>query len=338
MRRCFELAKRAGRDTLTNPQVGSILVHQGRIIGEGYHMKFGGPHAEVNCLASVKEEDRHLISQSTIYVSLEPCCIVSKTPACTDALIRAQIPKVVVSVTDPDERVLGRSKGILEAQGIEVITDVLAEQGKQVIAPFRAHLQKRPYVIMKWAQSADGYIGKRGLQVWLSNKFSKLKTHQWRSEVDAIMVGKGTVLVDDPELTTRLVPGSDPMRVVLASDMAGMENSKLANDTVPTLFALTDTKQELQFEDDVKEQLHLAQGEEFIPDLLSELFERGVHYLLVEGGAKVHKSFVKAGLWDEARIIKTPKVLRGGIRAASLRGRLSKEEKLGDDVMMYYHR
>jgi len=334
--RCFELARRAGRDTLSNPQVGAVLVYKGRIIGEGFHKKFGGPHAEVNCLASVKEADKSFISEATLYVSLEPCCIVSKTPACTDAIIRANIPKVVISVTDPDSRVSGRSRGILEQEGIEVITDILTEEGLRLISPFRAHLAQRPHVILKWAQSADGYLGKRGKQVWLSNKHSKIKTHQWRSEVDAILVGRGTVLVDDPELTTRLVPGSDPLRVVLGRTLAGMEGSKVLQDEKPTLFALTGPKLE-GWDYHNKEQLAIAMDASGSPieALLKALFERGVHNLMVEGGAQVHKSFVKSGLWDEARIINTRRVLISGIRAAKVSGELFREEKLDDDVISY---
>lgn len=321
---------------MTNPQVGAVLVHQDRIIGEGYHKKFGGPHAEVNCLNSVADSDQSLIHQSTIYVSLEPCCIVSKTPACTNAIIKAQIPRVVISITDPDSRVAGRSQGILEEAGIEVVAGVSKSEGYRLIAPFRAHLAGRPYVILKWAQSADGYIGKKGQQVWLSDQYSQMKSHQWRSEVDAILVGKSTVIVDNPELTTRLVPGSNPLRVVLGSDLDGMSDSSIMKDAYPSLLALTQPGGD-SFSSGMKEVLYLDSGE-IISELLSKLFEQGINYLMVEGGAKVHKSFVEAGLWDEARIIKTTKIIKRGIRAASVTGQLVREQKLGKDLIAYIHR
>lgn len=333
MHRCFALARRGGADTLSNPMVGAVLVHKDRVIGEGYHQKFGGPHAEVNCLASVKEADKHLVKEATIYVSLEPCCIHSKTPACTDAILNAGIKKVVVSVTDPNDKMNGQSIERLRKQGISVKTGVAEASGQRVIASFRAHLQKRPFVILKYAQSADGYLGKRGQQVWLSNQYSKLLVHKWRSEVSAILVGHNTITSDDPELNTRLVPGPDPLRLVLTRDINDLATYKVAADTRPTLFISPSEGNDLSAH---KEMLKSGYGPDNIKELLHKLFQRGIYSILVEGGSKTHKSFITSGLWDEARVISTEKTLVSGIRAPKVSGQIFKSEMLEGDRIDYY--
>lgn len=333
MKRCFDLARLGGREVLTNPLVGAVLVYKDRIIGEGWHKKYGGPHAEVNCVSSVAEADRSFLADSTLYVSLEPCCITGKTPPCTDIILKSGIKKVVISCSDPNPKV-DRSKEILEAQGVEWTTGILDEEGQRLLAPFRAHLQKRPYVVLKWAQSQDGYIGKRGQQVWLSSQYSKLLTHKWRSELDAILVGHNTVVTDDPELTVRLVEGPDPLRIVLSREPESLAEFKVIRDDKPTLFLTNSASKPLP----PKSSLIWDHEKEDLSVVLAKLFDLGILSILVEGGASTHKAFISAGLWDEARIFKTTKTLGSGIRAVAIRTSPYRVEKFDDDIVEYIAR
>ena len=331
IRRCLELARRGGKATKSNPWVGAVLVHADKIIGEGYHMQYGGPHAEINCLASVKETDRELISDSTLYVSLEPCCIHSKTPPCTGAILQNKIKKVVISINDPNEKVDSISTALLQDAGVEVVSGILSAEGQRVITPFKAHLGKRPHVILKWAQSVDGYIGKRGKQVWLSNRLSKIKSHQWRTEVDGILVGHNTAVTDDPSLNARLVQGDNPLRVVLTNDISELKTKQVWTDSRPSLF-VGDIKNATS---DNKECCHSPIVDGNLTNLMGLLFDKGIYHLLIEGGSKTLRKFVEADLWDECRIIKTPVTLRIGIRAPQVNGTVFSKEKLGLDVIEY---
>ena len=317
MRRAFALARRGCRATMSNPNVGAVLVHEGTIIGEGWHAQYGGPHAEVNCVNSVKTSHMSLIKAATLYVSLEPCCIHSKTPACTDLIIREKIPRVVYASTDPNLEVHGKSKGILESKGVEVISEVLRDEGDTAIRPFMAHLEKRPFVVLKWAQSKDGYIGKRGMEIKLSDKYTDMLSHKWRSESDGIMVGHNTVMSDDPSLTTRHYPGDNPKRIIVTRAEETLQDSALLNDGQPSMIVSppADTSE--------------------VTELLHDLYDIGIRYLLVEGGPSTHRMFVEAGLWDEARIIRCPLILGKGIRAAKLSGVLSRQQWISADVIDY---
>ncbi len=335
IRRCFDLARLGGRDTLTNPNVGSVLVHENRIIGEGYHMKYGGPHAEVNCLASVADSDRDLIKDSILYVSLEPCCIVSKTPACTSAILEHQIKHVVIAATDPNEKVNGHSIKLLENHGVKVEHSVLEKEGLRVIAPFKAHLSGRPYVILKYAQSSDGYMGKRGKQVWITNAYSKLKVHKWRSEVDGILVGHNTVAVDNPDLGTRLVPGDSPTRIVFTRDIEALVHSGIYSSDQKNIFISPEASHESSMNTILSENYNSEEG---LSRILSQLFEMGINYLMVEGGAKTHKLFIMNDLWDEARVLTSSKPLISGIRAPLINGEIARKEDLDGDQLAYVYR
>jgi diaminohydroxyphosphoribosylaminopyrimidine deaminase/5-amino-6-(5-phosphoribosylamino)uracil reductase len=216
MQRCFDLAYLGAGKVSPNPMVGAVLVHQNQIIGEGFHTGYGQPHAEVEAVRSVREEDKPLLSESTLYVSLEPCCFRGKTPACTSLILEKNIPKVVISVKDFTPEVAGKGVAILKEAGVEVITGILEEEGKKVAA-IRNHIvqQHRPFVLLKYARSADGYLSKKGQSTWLTNPLSKRWVHQWRKETDAIMVGTETAMMDNPCLTTRYFQGASPIRVVL---------------------------------------------------------------------------------------------------------------------------
>ena len=231
MHRCLELAQLAAGNTAPNPMVGSVLVHNDKIIGEGYHQVYGQAHAEVNCISSVKPEHQGLIPQSTIYVSLEPCAHFGKTPPCADLIIKHQIPKVVVGCRDPFVQVNGKGIEKLQAAGIEVTVGVLEKECKELNKRFFTfHTEHRPYIILKWAQTADLKIAAEDYgRVLISNAQSNRIVHKWRSEEMAILVGTNTALFDDPELNTRLWPGGHPIRLVVDMNLRLPSSLKLFN-------------------------------------------------------------------------------------------------------------
>ena len=335
MMRCFELAKRAGKNVKSNPNVGAVLVYNDTIIGEGYHQKYGEHHAEINALNSVKPRDRHLIKDSRIYVSLEPCCIHRKTPPCSDAIINSGIQKVIISATDPNPDVNGKSITLLRERGIEVITDVARQEGEDLLLPFITQFHRRPYIILKWAQSSDSYIGKRGKQVWLSNSYVKHLTHQWRTEIDGILVGHNTALTDDPQLNVRYARGEDPIRIVVSRDVSMLTETKLFTDNSQTIFACP---QQPITKKSNKQHISYSIDEDNLDDLLSQLWELGISRLMIEGGSKTLKKFIISKLWDEARVIRTQQSLGSGIRAPLLSGRKYRQLDLVDNVVDFIYR
>jgi len=312
LNRCIIIAKRAGKAVQNNPQVGAILVHDNRIIGEGYHKAYGSAHAEVNVIANVDESDKQLISKSTLYVSLEPCNHQGKTGPCTDLIIRHQIPKVVIGSRDPNDNVESNGLEKLRSKGIEVVLLDL-ESTKQLIRPFTlGSLQKMPYVILKFAQSKDFYIGKEGTQIAISNKYSQHLVHKWRSEIDGIMVGTNTVLTDNPKLTNRLHPGDSPIRIILDKSDKIDSNYHVNSD---------------------KHTTWIYRNSKDLKALLGDLHKRGISRLMIEGGATLLKSFIKANLWHEARIITADTYLNEGIKAPTIRGKLIHKTPIGSDTL-----
>ena len=302
MRRCFDLARLAAGSTSPNPLVGAVIVHQGRILGEGWHREYGGAHAEVEAFRSVAVEDRRYIPESTLYVSLEPCCIHRNTPACTDLIRREHFKRVVISVRDPHPEVSGRGIEILKSAGIEVVEGVLAEEGRELIAPQRIYYEEnRPYILLKYAQSANGFMGIRGRRVPITGALSQRLVHRWRKESDAILTGSGTFIVDNPMLTNRLWFGESPVRILL--DRRGRlvqvlpkrpqtHSPTLLFSTHPPEHALPASTEWLPY----PEEPHA------LPKLMQELAVRNIRRLLVEGGAEILRSFLQAGLWDEIRL------------------------------------
>jgi diaminohydroxyphosphoribosylaminopyrimidine deaminase / 5-amino-6-(5-phosphoribosylamino)uracil reductase len=303
MHRCITLGLKGGKYVLSNPMVGALLVHNDRIIGEGYHQKYGGPHAEVNAINSVKEIDRPFISQSTLYVSLEPCCIFGKTPPCTQKIIDSGIKKVVIGCLDPNPSMNGKSLEILASHGIEVIISNAENDAENLIKKFKANLQKRPYTILKWAQSYDGYMGHKHKQIWLSNQLSKTLVHKWRTEIDGILIGTNTALIDNPMLTARLYDGPQPTRIVLDRNLQLPSHFHLLSDGLPTIILNS-------HKESTSENLTYIALQDFSPELiLQKLFQLGIYSLIVEGGKQVLKNFIESNCWDEARIIKTKEKL-----------------------------
>ncbi|MCB0705051.1 MAG: bifunctional diaminohydroxyphosphoribosylaminopyrimidine deaminase/5-amino-6-(5-phosphoribosylamino)uracil reductase RibD [Saprospiraceae bacterium] len=338
MKRCFDLARLGAGQVAPNPMVGAVLVYQDEVIGEGYHKIYGGPHAEVMAVQSVPADKRHLISKSTLYVSLEPCCIVGKTPACTSLILQEGIPKVVISCLDQTAAVSGNGIRLLQQGGVEVVQGVLEEEGKY-LARFRNTFEskKRPYIILKYAQSVDGFLGKPDQAIWLTNPLSKRLVHKWRTEVSAIACGSNTVLVDNPFLTARLYPGRNPVRILL--DRRGRLSLKsnvfnqdaltwVMTENTPAFSDLTPTHQVIA----------INPGQNIWTALFQQMYESGLSTLLVEGGASILEELIKLELWDEARVFTSPIVLKSGIMAPRIsESKLINESLILKDKLQFFH-
>ena len=313
MQRCIQLARCGEAGAAPNPMVGAVVVSDGRIIGEGYHRRCGGPHAEVNAIGSVRE--RHLLSRSTIYVSLEPCAHFGKTPPCADLIIRSGIPRVVVGCTDPFAKVNGLGIKKLRDAGCEVVVGVLEEECRELNRRFFTfHQEHRPWILLKWAQSADGFIGGE-TPTLLSNALTQTLVHRLRARHQAILVGTRTAIIDNPTLTTRYWFGPNPLRLTIDRHKTLPPTLHLLDDSTPTV----------------------VYTNESLPEMLNDLYERGIQTLLVEGGATLLQSFIDAGLWDEARIETAPSRLGQGTAAPSLtENRLQSQQNYGGHIIQYY--
>lgn len=329
LRRCFELARLGAGSVSPNPMVGAVLVHAGRIIGEGWHRGYGEAHAEVNCIRSVALENQNLIPHSTLYCSLEPCFHVGKTPPCVDLVLDQKIPRVVVSNTDPNPRVAGQSLHKLRAAGVDVLTGVLEAEGRWLNRAFFTWIgQQRPYIILKWAQSRDGYLGRTGERTAISGPAVQRLVHRWRSEVDAILVGATTARVDNPRLDNRLFFGKSPLR--LAFDTGGQLSStaQLLDDTVPTWIFGPPRRGRWE-----RTQFFPTREKILIPSLLEQLKTANHAILLVEGGSQVLHQWLAEGWWDEIRVVENERCLGGGVAAprGPVGAQLYEEYKVGGD-------
>ncbi len=339
MQRCFDLARLGRGFASPNPLVGAVIVHQDRIIGEGYHQQYGGAHAEVNAINSIPAEDRDLLPHSTLYCSLEPCAIFGRTPPCCDLIIRKQIPKVVLSYIDHTPGVDGISIEKMRAAGIEVTLNVLVEKGKRLSAARNTFVKlQRPYIILKYAHSRDGFIAPAHEQAyWLTNSFSKRLVHKWRGEIDAILVGTQTALLDNPQLNNRLFHGPNPLRLVTDKKGRLPHTLHLFDGELPTCVYTYQPSPSLQ-----KAQLEFVQLDPQQSDLkqiLQHLYSINKMILLVEGGAHLLTSFIQQGLWDEARIFESPKVLGEGIPAPQFpKGKIEEHFQLQEDQLRVIYR
>jgi len=337
MSRCIQLAKLGAGNVAPNPMVGGVLVYENKIIGEGYHQRFGEAHAEVNCINNVAEENKSLIEKSTMYVSLEPCAHHGKTPPCSDLIIQKKIKKVIVGCQDIFKEVAGKGIEKLGNAGVEVITGVLEHECRDLNRRFFTfHQKQRPYIILKWAQSANGKIGSDGNErILISNDYSNRLVHKWRSEEAAILVGTNTVLKDDPSLTTRLWKGNNPVRVVIDKELKIPSSLKIFNEEAKTIvfnFLKNAAEKNVQF---IK-----LNRQSFLKEMLHSLFENNIQSVLVEGGTKTLQSFIDIGLWDEARIITNETmVVEGGIDAPQIKDfSLIHLEKYFTDSITYFKR
>ncbi len=314
MHRCFDLARLGEGRVSPNPMVGAVLVYQDRIIGEGFHAQYGGPHAEVQAVASVKKKDKSLISLSTLFVSLEPCCFHGKTPPCTSLILENRIPRVVISALDQSPEVNGRGVEILRAAGVEVITGLLQEEGMELAKPRTVYVSRdRPYVSLKMAISADGHFAPADrTRFWITNAFSKRLVHQFRAKTDAILIGTQTAISDNPELTNRLYFGKSPLRVVLDREGKIPFDHKVFTDQQPSLVY---SKQPIPHLSAAISNVLLPFAGKDLKPLLKDLHERKVGTLLVEGGVALLQSFLEQDLWDEAWVFHGQAVLPNGIPA-----------------------
>lgn len=329
MQRCIDLAKHGFRGVKSNPMVGALIVNGDKVIGEGFHEYFGGPHAEINAFHSVKEENKHLIAGSTLYVTLEPCSHTGKTPPCSHRIVNEKIAHVVVGCVDPNPLVAGRGIEYLEEHGIRVTISDLKKDCDKLIDKFKVNLSGLPFVHLKWAQSADFFISSSHHDVWLSNPITGVLTHKNRSQYDAILVGKNTILSDDPELTTRHVSGDDPLRIILDTHLTIPSSSKVLSDLRPTMIIN-------QVKDDIFGTVSYVKVEDIndIDAILRAIYSKGITSVIIEGGSKVLNSFISSGLWHEAMVIQTKKLLKDGIKAPILSGNLLNKFSLQDDEIL----
>lgn len=333
MARCLQLAQLGAGHVAPNPMVGAVLVHEGRIIGEGYHRHYGQGHAEVNCVASVRPEDRHLISQSTIYVSLEPCAHHGKTPPCADLIVQEGIPECVIGCVDIFAKVAGKGIARLEAAGVRVKTGVLEAECKALNRRFFTfHGLQRPYVVLKWAQSSNGFIAAEGGRpVRISHPVTDRLVHKWRSEEAAILVGAKTAQGDNPRLNNRLWSGRQPLRIIIDLNDKVPASHQVYDKSQPTVFVTTKAKPD-------QDHILVDGVQSLLPQLLQELHARSVQSVLVEGGAYTLQHFINDGLWDEARVITGANPLPIGVVAPTLHGAVLEDALTLETDRLFFYR
>ena len=334
--RCLQLARLGTGNVAPNPMVGAVLVYENKIIGEGYHQQYGQVHAEVNCINSVAVEQTLQIDRSTLYVSLEPCAHIGKTPPCADLIIKNKIPNVVIGCRDSYTEVDGKGIAKLKAAGVHVTVGVLEKEALDLNKRFFTfHNQRRPYIILKWAQTNDGKIaGKAGERVFISNEFTNRLVHQWRSEEAAIMVGTTTALKDDPALTPRLYPGKNPLRIVIDMQLKLPRSLQLFDSAAKTIVFNAQKHQEGEIVSFYK----INTKEKIIPEILLALYSLQIQSVIIEGGAQLLQSFIDANLWDEARVItNTGLEIGAGINAPVLKcQQLTTAQYLLTDKIQYF--
>lgn len=331
MDRALQLAA-LGREWVSpNPMVGCVIVHNDKIIGEGFHQKYGEPHAEVNAINSVT--NKNLLPEATVYVTLEPCAHYGKTPPCAELLIKHKVKKVVICNEDPFPKVSGRGIEMLKTAGIEVETGLLSEKGEELNKRFfKAHRLGLPYVILKWAETADGFIANQdGSPLKISNTVTDISVHRWRAEEDALLVGKNTVLHDNPRLNVRnWIEGKKPTRIVLDSNLEIRHDKNIYDGTQRTI-VFNATKE------GVENNVEYIQ-ETLLTEILKKLYNLGINSVLVEGGKAVHDSFIKQRLFDEIRLIKSDIQIKRGIYAPQLPHGILLEQNiriLNDQIFFY---
>jgi len=332
MQRCFELAQQGLGSVAPNPMVGSVIVHEEKIIGEGYHQKFGAPHAEVNAINSVTNNE--LLKSSTLYVNLEPCSHHGKTPPCADLIIEKQIPKVVICNTDPNPLVAGNGIEKLNNAGIEVVTGVLEKEGLELNKRFFTfHTKHRPYIILKWAQSSDGFFTKgNDKQYWITGELAKKIVHRWRSEEQAILVGGNTSLVDNPQLNNRYFDKEkQPARIVIDKDLTLPETLNVFDNGIKTIVFNAVTEKS---EDSIT---YVKIPFQNLPDeICKALYKLNIQSVIIEGGAKTLQLFINNNLWDEARIFTGNVKFENGIYAPAIDGIFISNDKIGDDSLTFF--
>ena len=339
MHRCIELAANGLGSVAPNPLVGAVLVRDGKIIGEGFHHRFGDAHAEVNAINSFLKSSGNYakeLGNATLYVNLEPCNHKGKTPPCTELIIKHKIPEVVIGCADPNPFVAGKGIETLRSAGCEVITGVLEKESWELNKRFITyHTHKRPYVILKFAQSKDGFLSPENFmskeESWLTNEWSRKLVHKWRNEVQAVMIGTNTANTDNPLLTIRMWSGKNPVRIVIDRKLRLPSSLNIFNNEAPTVIfneLKSERKNNLKY---VKMDFHYP-----LEEMLHVLYIEEIQSLIVEGGAKLLNSFIEKNLWDEARVFTAHKFFIRGIKAPAIpAGAVSKENIEGDELQIF---
>lgn len=331
IKRCIELAQKALGKTYPNPLVGSVIVHNGKIIGEGYHHKAGENHAEINAINSI--ENKELIPESTIYVSLEPCAHYGKTPPCALKIKELGFKKVVIGAMDSHDKVNGKGKKIIQDAGIEAVSGILEKECIELNKRFFTyHEKKRPYIILKWAESGDGFLDKDFKPTAISNTLVNQRVHQLRADEHAILVGTQTALHDNPSLTVRNTEGTNPVRILIDFDLKVPEHFKIYNNEARTL-VINSTKEGI--EEHI--QFIKIKKENFLTELMKALYKEQIQSVIIEGGRFTLQQFIDAGLWDEAMVIRNEGLLlKNGTKAPDFNHTATKTETYRDNSISYF--
>jgi diaminohydroxyphosphoribosylaminopyrimidine deaminase/5-amino-6-(5-phosphoribosylamino)uracil reductase len=336
IKRCITLAENGLGNVAPNPMVGCVIVHDGKIIAEGYHREYGGHHAEVNAINSVK--DTELLKSSTLYINLEPCVHFGKTPPCTDLIIRMGIPKVVIGNVDIYEAVAGKGIQKLKSIGIEVISGILDDECRELNKRFFTfHEKKRPYIILKWAQTSDGFIGinrdinAKAKPIWISGEEIRALVHKWRTEEQSIMVGTNTALLDNPRLDARDWKGKNPIRIVLDKNLRLSESLHLFDGSIPTL-VLT-SHENSHYKSNKVEYIGIDFKNNLANHVCETLYKNKIQSVIIEGGRQLLQGFIKCGMWDEARIFTNTKIFHKGVKAPEIVGKVESETYFQDDKL-----
>ncbi len=325
IKRCIEIAKNGLGSTAPNPMVGCVIVHNNIIIGEGFTSPFGGNHAEVNAIQSVTDET--LLKEATLYVTLEPCSHYGKTPPCSDLIIDKRIPNIVIGTIDTHSKVAGNGIKKLQAAGCDVTVGVLENTCKKHHKRFFTfHNKKRPYIILKWAETSDGFIAPKTKPdkkpVWITNPYSRQLVHKWRAEEQAILIGTNTVIEDNPSLTVRLWTGKNPIRIVLDRTHKLSKDYAVFNKEAETIRI---TEKDINF------------NESLASNICNYLHSKDIQSVIIEGGSKTLQTFIDENVWDEARVFTGTNTFKTGVKAPVFKGKLMSEIQILDDTLKTYH-
>ena len=338
IKRCIEIAKNGLGTTAPNPMVGCVIVHEQKIIGEGYTSPFGGHHAEVNAIANVKDKSQLL--SATLYVTLEPCSHFGKTPPCSDLIIKHKIPNIVIGCVDDNPEVAGKGIAKLKAAKCQVTVGVLEAECKVHHKRFFTfHNKKRPYIILKWAESRDGFIAPASKvkrePVWITNSYSRQLVHKWRAEEQAILVGTNTVLEDNPSLTVRDWTGQNPVRIVLDQHLKTPADFEVYDKNTQTIL-ITSEKNRHKSHQEFTQTINWSSKDTIAQQICDVLYNNDINSVIIEGGSKTLQSFIDEHLWDEARVFKGELTFGKGILAPKIQGKHISEEKILSDNLKIY--
>ena len=329
MKKCLELATKGMGYVSPNPMVGCVVVFNNQIIGEGYHEEYGTAHAEINAIENVK--NKSLLKKSTLYVNLEPCVHFGKTPPCTNLIIESEIPKVVIGCRDSYSEVSGKGIEKMQNIGIEVIVGVLEKESRELNKRFFTfHEKKRPYIILKWAESKDGFMAplNQNKPFWMTSSESKKLVHKWRAEEEAILIGRITAKKDNPSLTVRKVAGSNPIRIIIDKNLTLSGDLNLFNSEAKTIIFNV-----IKSEENDTNQFIKIDFNYLIKNILEELHKQNIQSVKIEGGSITLQSFIDANIWDEARIFTANKLFAQGLKTPIIEGEIILEEEIGTDTL-----